>query len=85
MKYFILSLFMVSNINAEESTSSKKNQFRYILSIGTTGLERNGNVVELERGPVFGISYERKFENEVSIGVQTHTNGQTGVTVGIDF
>jgi hypothetical protein len=64
----------------------KKNRISLLGGVGPTQLEQpSQNTVNLVKGPVGGIMYQRSMTESFNLGVQVQTNQTVLGSVGLDF
>ena len=63
----------------------KKNRISALGGTGPTRVSVTSSEVRLERGPVFGVQYQRMLGEDLSVGVQVQSNETVLGSVGIDF
>lgn len=63
----------------------KKNRISALGGTGPTKVDVVPTEVRLERGPVFGVQYQRMMGDTLSVGVQVQSNQTVLGSVGIDF
>lgn len=74
------------NPNPRRSSDTPRlNRVRGLGGYGPLGLEVSGSSINVKRGPIFGLGYDRLFTNYLSLGVEVFSNGQVNGSVGWDF
>jgi predicted DNA binding protein len=64
----------------------KKNRLSLVAGVGPTRLDQpNTSQVDLLRGPVAGVQYQRSLSESFSLGVQVQTNQTLLGVIGFDF
>lgn len=69
---------------------NKKNRVSFIIGSGPTGeLEASTDgseySIDHKRGTVKGVSYQRKIDEQLNIGIQHQSNDTTSLSIGVDF
>jgi outer membrane biosynthesis protein TonB len=63
----------------------KKNRINALAGMGPTNISITQSTVNLERGLILGVQYQRMLDDSLSIGIQVQSNETTLGIVGIDF